>query len=147
MSSETPISYPLDRHLKASPPALGTLAEQREFERVPYAERIAAHSTLDALRAGAANNPSGPAIQFLPNAEPTEQPLVISHADFVGQVIRTANMLHGLGVGPNDVVSLMLPLLPQSFYALFGAEAAGIANPNNNVSPLPPGIIRFMLQA
>jgi fatty-acyl-CoA synthase len=131
VSSDTPISYPLDRHLQAAPPALTTLADQREFERVPYAERIAVHSTLDALRAGATSNPSGPAIQFLPNADPTEQPLVISQADFLGQVIRSANMLHGLGVGPNDVVSLMLPLVPQAFYALFGAEAAGIANPIN----------------
>ena len=28
-------------------------------------------------------------------------------------------------------MSLLLPLLPQSFHALFGAQAAGIANPVN----------------
>jgi fatty-acyl-CoA synthase len=40
-------------------------------------------------------------------------------------------MFHALGVGAGDVVSFLLPLLPQSFFTLFGAEAAGIANPVN----------------
>jgi fatty-acyl-CoA synthase len=40
-------------------------------------------------------------------------------------------MFHALGIGARDVVSFMLPLLPQSFVTLFGAEAAGIANPVN----------------
>src|SRR4030095_11745869 len=31
-----------------------------------------------------------------------------------------------------EVVSLLLPLIPQAFYALFGAQAAGIANPVNS---------------
>ena len=31
-------------------------------------------------------------------------------------------MFHALGVGPDDVVSFLLPLLPQSFCALFGAR-------------------------
>jgi fatty-acyl-CoA synthase len=38
-------------------------------------------------------------------------------------VTQTANLFSELGVGPNDVVSFLLPLLPQSFYTLFGAEA------------------------
>jgi fatty-acyl-CoA synthase len=54
-------------------------------------------------------------------------------------------MLHGLGVGPGDVVSLLLPLLPQSFCALFGAEAAGIANPVNPL--LEAGQIADILRA
>ncbi len=40
-------------------------------------------------------------------------------------------MLHDLDVGPNDVVSYLLPNLPQTHYTLWGAEAAGIANPIN----------------
>lgn len=131
MSANRTVAYPLDRHLQAHAPTLETVAQRRDFERVPYAERIAVHSTLDALRTGAAANPCAPALQFLPNADPSEQPLVISHADFIGEVLRTANMLHALGVGPDDVVSMMLPLVPQAFFALFGAEATGIANPIN----------------
>jgi fatty-acyl-CoA synthase len=46
-------------------------------------------------------------------------------------VTQTANALHALGVGTRDIVSLLLPLVPQTFYALYGAQAAGIVNPVN----------------
>src|SRR4030095_14029963 len=60
-----------------------------------------------------------------------ETPLTISHGAFVARATQAANAFHALGVGPEDVVSVLLPLLPQSFYALYGAQAAGIANPVN----------------
>ena len=103
----------------------------RAFESVPYGERIAAASTYEALRIGAAHAPDAPALVFLPNAEPDEAPVRLSHREFFGRVTQAANAFHALGVGPGDVVSLLLPLVPQAFYALFGAEAAGIANPVN----------------
>jgi fatty-acyl-CoA synthase len=55
-------------------------------------------------------------------------------------------MFHTLGVGSNDVVSFLLPLLPEAFITLFGAEAAGIANP---VNPLlePHQIAEILLAA
>ena len=49
----------------------------------------------------------------------------------MARVTQAANLFHDLGVGPHDVVSFLLPLLPQSFYTLFGAQAVGIANPVN----------------
>ena len=56
---------------------------------------------------------------------------MITHGQFVARVTQTANMFHALGVGLSNVVSFLLPLMPQSFFTLFGAEAAGIANPVN----------------
>src|SRR5207249_1366915 len=47
--------------------------------------------------------------------------------------------------GPRDVVSFMLPLLPQSYMVLFGAEAAGIVNPVNPM--LEVGQIAEILKA
>ena len=121
----------LDRLVGDENPTFATEADVRTFEQTPYAERIAAESTYDAIRLGAAKNPDAPAIQFLANADPADTPLVISHRDFVSRVTQAANMFHALGVGDKDVVSFMLPLLPEAFIALFGAEAAGIANPVN----------------
>jgi fatty-acyl-CoA synthase len=121
----------LDRLVGDEYPTFATEADVRTFEQTPYAERIAAESTYDAIRLGAAKNPDAPAIQFLANADPADTPLVISHRDFVSRVTQAANMFHALGVSDNDVVSFMLPLLPEAFIALFGAEAAGIANPVN----------------
>ena len=121
----------LDRVIGDSFPSLASAADVTAFEEVPYQERIAAASTFDAIKLGAAHNADASAIQFLPNASPEDTPTVISYGQLVARVTQAANMFHALGVGASDVVSFLLPLLPQSFFTLFGAEAAGIANPVN----------------
>ena len=135
----------LDRLIGDEWPRLATDADMRAFESVPYDERIAATSTYEALRLGAARDPKTPALLFLPNASPEEEPLRLSHGDFFARVTQTANALHALCVGPRDVVSLMLPLVPQAFYALYGAQAAGIVNPVNAF--LEAGHIAHILRA
>jgi acyl-CoA synthetase (AMP-forming)/AMP-acid ligase II len=119
----------LDRLIGEELPEFRTDTELRAFESTPYAERVAAQSTYEALQLGAAHDPAAPAIHFLQRCEPDETPLTISHAQLLEKITQTANLLADLGVGPRDVVSFMLPLLPQSFFTLYGAEAAGIANP------------------
>ncbi len=121
----------LDRNIGDEYPRFATDADVRAFEETPYRERIAAESTYDAIRLGAAHNPAAPAIQFLPNSDPADKPIVISYRDFFARVTQAANGFHALGVGAGDVVSFLLPLLPEAFITLFGAEAAGIANPVN----------------
>ena len=138
-------AIPIDRLVGAEHPRLGSAEDVAAFEKIPYAERIAAASTFDAIRLGASVDPNAPAIQFLPNASHEDEPVVITHGQFIARVTQTANALHELGVGPNDVVSFMLPLLPQAFFTLFGAEAAGIANPVNPL--LEPHQIAEILEA
>ena len=135
----------LDRVIGEEFPSFATDAELKAFEAVPYAERIAAQSTYAALQLGAAHSPSTPALQFLQKADPDETPLTITYAQFIARVTQTANMLADLGIGPGDVVSFLLPLVPQSFYTLYGAEAAGIANPVNPL--LEPAQIAEILRA
>jgi fatty-acyl-CoA synthase len=121
----------LDRLIGDKRPDLSTEALLREFEATPYDDRIAAQSTYEVLQLGAARDPDAAALQFLPNADPNEAPLTVSYRQFIAGVTQAANMFHALGVGANDVVSFLLPLLPESFMSLFGAQAAGIANPVN----------------
>jgi len=135
----------LDRLIGEELPEFRTDEELRAFEAAPYAERVAAQSTYEALQIGASVDPAAPAIHFLPRAEPDEPPLTITHGQFLARVTQTANLLAELGVGPRDTVSLMLPLVPQNFFALYGAEAAGIANPVNPL--LEPGQITDILRA
>jgi fatty-acyl-CoA synthase len=135
----------LDRVVGAEHPVFATAADVLAFEAVPLGSRLAATNTYDALKIGAAHNPQAPALQFLAEASPTETPVVISHAALIARVTQTANMLHKLGVGPGDCVSFLLPLLPQAFFTLFGAEAAGIANPVNPL--LEPHQIAEILEA
>jgi fatty-acyl-CoA synthase len=135
----------LDRIIDGEYPSLATDAEVRAFEQVPYPDRIAAESTYDAIRLGAAYNPDALAIQYLPNADPADKPIVISYRDFVAGVTQAANMFHAFGVNSDDVVSFLLPLIPEALITLFGAEAAGIANPVNPL--LEPYQIREILEA
>jgi len=121
----------LDRLIGEERPDLGSEEALRKFESTPYDERIAAQSTYEVLQRGAARNPDAAALHFLPNADPGETPVTVSYRQFIAGVNQAANMFHALGVGPGDVVSFLLPLLPQSFMGLFGAQAAGIANPVN----------------
>jgi fatty-acyl-CoA synthase len=134
----------LDRTMAGATAPLRSAADVKALEATPYADRIAAQSTYEALQIGAGRDPAAPAIRFLAHADPDEPPLTFSHAEFLGRVTQSANLFADLGVGPGDVVSLLLPLLPQSFFALFGAQAAGIANPVNPL--LSPGQIVEILR-
>jgi fatty-acyl-CoA synthase len=135
----------LDRVIGSEYPSFVTDSEVRAFEQTPYADRIAAQSTYDALKLGAAHNPDAPALQFLANADPADAPVVITYRDFLARVTQAANMFGALGVGKDDVVSFMLPLVPDAFVTLFAAEAAGIANPVNPL--LEPHQIAEILEA
>jgi fatty-acyl-CoA synthase len=135
----------LDRVIGSEYPSFATDNDVRAFEQVPYGDRIAAQSTYEAIKLAASRLPDAPAIQFLANADPADPPVVITYRDFIARVTQAANMFHSLGVGPNDVVSFLLPLLPEAFVTLFGAEAAGIANPVNPL--LEPHQIAEILEA
>ena len=137
--------HPLDTLIGDEFPVFRSDADVCAFEQTPYAGRIAARSTYEALQLGGAIDPDAPAIHFLRTGEPDEVPVTMSHRQFMGRVNQTANLLHDLGVGPGDTVSLMLPLIPQNCFALFGAEAAGIANPVNPL--LEPYQIAEILRA
>ncbi len=125
-------AHVLDNLIGDTLPRFETAADIAAFEaQAPYAQRVAAQSTWQALQLGCAIDPQAPAITFLPNADPNDTPHVLSHAQFNTQLIQAGNLFHSLGVGAGDVVSLLLPLLPQAFVALYGAQTVGIANPVN----------------
>ena len=138
-------AHALDRLIGDERAGFKTATDVTAFEASPYSDRIAAQSTYEALQLGAARNPQAAAIQFLPKADADETPVTVSYAQFMGRVTQSANLFSALGVGPDDVVSFLLPLLPQSFFALFGAQAAGIANPVNPL--LSPAQLAEILRA
>ena len=102
-----------------------------EIEKIPLAERIKEKSIFELLEKGSAINPEAIAMSFLTSGEAFERPVQIPYAGFIGKIRQTANMLHDMGVGPTDVVTYLLPNLPETHYVLWGAETAGIANPVN----------------
>ncbi len=107
------------------------LADIEAIEKVPHTERVKEESTIEILEKGAAIDPNAPAISFLLNGDSYDQPMVVSYQTLIGRIRQTANLFSDLGIGPGDVVSYVLPNIPYTHYVLWGAEAAGIANPIN----------------
>ncbi|MFH1136222.1 MAG: acyl-CoA synthetase [Pseudomonadota bacterium] len=121
------------------------LGDVEILEQTPWEEVIPAESTYELLADQAARRPDDTAMTFLLTGAVDENPIRIPYKLLIQRINQAANMFAGLGVGPTDVVSFLLPLLPQAQYVLWGAEAAGIANPINFL--LNPDQIADLLNA
>ncbi|MEN8164030.1 MAG: acyl-CoA synthetase [Acidobacteriota bacterium] len=107
------------------------LSDIAAIERIPVEERCPETSTLELIERGAAIDPGATAIHFIAGGEQWDQSQEITFAQLLARVRQTANLFTSLGIGPEDVVTYLLPNLPQTHFVLWGAEAAGIANPIN----------------
>lgn len=111
--------------------SIRTPADIEAIERVPLAERDLPVSTYDLLRRTASQYPDRPALSFFLRGAAYDHAVTFSYREMLARVHQTANVFYQLGVGPEDVVSLILPNLPQTFFSILGGEAAGIVNPIN----------------
>ncbi|MBF0398839.1 MAG: acyl-CoA synthetase, partial [Desulfobacterales bacterium] len=102
-----------------------------EIEKTPYYERVPEKNTLEAIEKGANSNPDGIALSFISSGYAYDKPTQISYKTLITKVRQCANMFYDLGIGHSDVVTYLLPNLPQTHFILWGAEAAGIVNPIN----------------
>ncbi len=107
------------------------LADIEEIETVPITQRVSENSTYELIEKGAAINPEAIAMSFLLSGDAYEQPEQITYRELMIKIRQTANMLSDLNIGPTDVVTYLLPSLPQTHYVLWGSETVGIANPIN----------------
>jgi len=113
------------------PLRIESLQDVEGIEAIPFPERVAETNTFAVIEKGAAIDPHAAAISFLMNGDTWDQPIQVTYGDLIHKIRQCANMFHDLGVGPTDVVTYLLPNIPQTHYVLWGAEAAGIVNPIN----------------
>jgi fatty-acyl-CoA synthase len=102
------------------------------LERVPLAKRLAAGSTYELLHKAVTSSPEQPARCFLPLGDQPQPGGALTARAFLGKVHQTANLLADLGIGPQNVMALLLPDLLEKELLLWGGQAAGI------VCPVPP---------
>ncbi len=122
-----------------------TIADLGAIEKTPLKERIKATNTYDLLKQGAGINPEAPAISFFSKGEDYASPRQINYRELISRVTQAANLFHDLGIRSGDVISYLLPNLPETHFVLWGGEAAGIVNPINSL--LEPFTIREICQA
>lgn len=102
-------------------------------------------STYEMIGAAARAHRDAPALSFFMRVEDHAQPEVWSYETLFARITATANFLHELGVGADDVVAFILPNLPQTHLAVWGGQAAGIAFAINPM--LEPTAIAELLAA
>ncbi len=98
---------------------------------MPLSERIRAVGVADLLERAAMEYGDRPAIRYLAGTAPADRVHDISFRELYRRVLQTANALRANGVGPLDTVTLLMPSVPETFFALWGAEIAAVANPVN----------------
>ncbi|MGA0612827.1 acyl-CoA synthetase [Caldimonas sp. KR1-144] len=102
-------------------------------------------STYEMIGATARAQPDAPALSFFARIEDHANPRRWSYRELFERITATANFLHELGVGSDDVVAFVLPNLPETHLAIWGAQAAGIAFAINPL--LEPAAIAELLAA
>lgn len=117
-------------HLTVSSP-VQSLADLRRIEATTLAEAIPWASTYALIRASADAHADRPALTFLHTGLPGGPTTCWTYRDLLQGIHQTANLLHGLLLGPDEVVAILLPGGLAYHLALWGGEAACIVQPLN----------------
>jgi fatty-acyl-CoA synthase len=115
------------------------------YEKTPLAERLPFQTTWDLLAHSAEKYADKKALSFLFFGEENEDIVTCTYAEFFADITRCANALHACGAGDESPVSIILPNLPETHLAIWGAQRAGIANPINPL--LDPEHMTAIIQA
>ena len=117
-------------HLTVSYP-VQSLADIYRIEATPLADAMPWASTYDLIHTSAQVHASQPALSFLHTGQPGGASTTWTYRSLLQGIHQTANLLHHLGVGPQDPVGVLLPGGLAYHLALWGGEAAGIVQPLN----------------
>ncbi|GGC75281.1 acyl-CoA synthetase [Undibacterium terreum] len=111
--------------------AVRSLADVLEIEQAPWHQNMPAHNTYDLLCQACESHADRMALRFVMKGEPAAPESSITYRELRWRVTQAANAFHRAGILKGKAVSLLMPNLPQTHYALLGAQAAGIASPIN----------------
>lgn len=115
----------------ATPDPIRTLADVLRHEQTPLHRSLPVHNTYDMLCAACALQPQRTALRMVMSGAADAEEFAVNYSTLKTRVTQAANALFRVGVVNGKAVTLLLPNLPQTYYALFGAQAAGIASPVN----------------
>ena len=125
--------------------AIVTLAGIEALEAAPYEVVVPARSTYELISNAAARFPDREAFRYLPDGDLAKPPRRISYTHLLAQINRAAHLFRSFDVGPSDAVAILAPNMPETQYALWGAQVAGRACPINFL--LQPDHIAALLRA
>ncbi len=109
--------------------AINSLADVAAIEQIILEGHGIPANTYESLQLGAGINPHRIALRFFLQGAAYNDEVIYTYEDLLYLITQAANMFYDLGVGKNDVVSMLLPNVPQALFTLFGGQAAGIVQP------------------
>ena len=125
--------------------AIRGLADIEALESTPYEQAIPARTTYGLIAQAAQRFAHRDAFRYLPSGDLQQPATVVRYAELLAQIHRAANLFRALGVGPDDAVAILAPNIPETQFALWGAQLAGKACPINYL--LQPEHIAALLEA
>ncbi len=114
-----------------------TMAEIEAFEQTPFADRDLPANTFELIRRGGGDDLDRPALTFFLDPNRYDKAVTFSYRQLLAKITQTANLLHDVGIRPGDVVSMLMPNMPETFFSILGGEMGGIINPINPMLDVP----------
>jgi fatty-acyl-CoA synthase len=124
--------------------SIATLADIEQFETTPWEKRCNAESVYALFQNSAERYSAHTALSFQHTSAADERAEHYSYSELIAHINQAANAFHSAGVTIGAPVSFILPNLPQTHFALWGAEALGIAGPVNPL--LEPAALRDIVR-
>ena len=115
----------------AARPRIAGLADIEALEAQAFESVYPPVSAYDLLRRSAERQGDRVALAFQPVGDPDVPAQETGYAGLFGQVTQAANLFRSLGVDRDSAVALLMPPVPDTHIALWGAETAGCACPIN----------------
>ncbi len=107
------------------------LADIELLERIPLEQQNEVWTVYELIALGAAIEPDKAALEYLEHGSLDDDSQIISYRQLMLRIHQAANLFHSLGIGKSEPVAILLPIVPQNYFALLGAITAGIAFPIN----------------
>ena len=114
--------------LRYGGPALEAIDAQRDKDM--HAALARYPRAIDLMAAGAAHNPAGLALVYSRGVM-DENPVVLSHETLLGLIKAASTWFAAAGIGPSDVVAILVPASTAAIVTIWGASVASVAMPLN----------------
>lgn len=108
-------------------PPVATLADIEHLESTPIDAHGWPSSTYELLERAARHYEQASALTWIPDARNYKESRTWTFRALFNEVTRTANLFHELGCTSTSTIAYLLPNLPATHFALWGAQATGVA--------------------
>jgi fatty-acyl-CoA synthase len=103
----------------------------KTIEAQAYCEFMPHQSVYSALQSVASKHGKRSALTYIQDASDKTLSKTWTHAEFLAQITRAANLFTSLAGSEKPRIAMLLPAIPQAYFTLFGGEAAGVVCPIN----------------